>query len=177
MTINKRITQIRKEAGLTKGKFGEQIGLKQSQAGFIEKDGTTVTDRVIQLICSNFHVSEEWLVNGTGEQYVEDAENILTQLAKEFKLSPSMETLIKSLCSMPADTQNVLVEYIERTAAEMQEARKKAEEARKAREKDVSAIPRPDGITDEEWAVMLMALEEDRHEKGTQNTKVSSSLG
>ena len=177
MSINTRITQVRKAAGLTKKAFGESISLKQSQAGFIEVEGNKVTDRIIQLICTNFHVSEEWLVNGTGEQYVEDAENILTQLAKEFKLSPSMETLIKSLCSMPADTQNVLVEYIERTAAEMQEARKKAEEARKAREKDVSVIPRPDGITDEEWAVMLMALEEDRHEKGTQNTKVSSSLG
>ncbi len=177
MTINARIKSLRKEHNLTQSDFGEQIGLKKTGASRIEQDGESVNPRVIQLICSNFHVSEEWLVNGTGEQYVEDAENILIQLAKEFKLRPSMETLIKSLCSMPADTQDALVEYIERTAAEMQEARKKAEEARKAREKDVSAIPRPEGITDEEWAVMLMALEEDRHEKGTQNTKASSSLG
>ena len=67
MTINERITLIRKNAGLNKGQFGEKIGLKQTQAGVIEKSGGVVTPRVIQLICTNFNVSEKWLVDGTGE--------------------------------------------------------------------------------------------------------------
>ncbi len=165
MTINSRIKSVRKEHNLTQSDFGERIGLKKTGASRIEQDGESVNPRVVQLICSNFHVSEEWLVNGTGEPYVEDADSILTQLTKEFRLSPSTEALVKMLCEMPQDTQDSIVKYIELAAVRMQEARKKAEEAKKAK---AGNIPRPDNITDEEWSIMLMALEAERREKGTQ---------
>ncbi len=172
MSINKRIKDVRKQHKLSQVDFGKVIGLKKSGANQIEQEGYNVSAQSIQLICNNFHVSEEWLVNGTGEPYVEDADSILTQLTKEFRLSPSTEALVKMLCEMPQDTQDSIVKYIELAAVRMQEARKKAEEAKKAK---AGNIPHPDNITDEEWSIMLMALEAERREKGTRNIEVSSS--
>lgn len=52
MTINERIKLLRKELGLNQTDFGEKIGIKVSQASYIEKAGNPVTQRVVQLICT-----------------------------------------------------------------------------------------------------------------------------
>lgn len=112
MTINERITLIRKNAGLNKGQFGEKIGLKQTQAGVIEKSGGVVTPRVIQLICTNFNVSEKWLVDGTGEMYTSTENGVIQQLVKEYSLTPEQEIFARQWLQLPADAKDAVVYYV-----------------------------------------------------------------
>ena len=123
MTINERITLIRKNAGLNKGQFGEKIGLKQTQAGVIEKSGGVVTPRVIQLICTNFNVSEKWLVNGTGEMYTSTEDGVIQQLVKEYSLTPEQEIFARQWLQLPADAKDAVVDYVLQVANAIQASR------------------------------------------------------
>lgn len=123
MTINERITLIRKNAGLNKGQFGEKIGLKQTQAGVIEKSGGVVTPRVIQLICTNFNVSEQWLVDGTGEMYTSTEDGVIQQLVKEYSLTPEQEIFARQWLQLPADAKDAVVDYVLQVANAIQASR------------------------------------------------------
>lgn len=112
MTINARIKELRKQLGFNQTVFGEKIGIKVSQASYIEKDGNTVTQRIIQLICTNFNVSEKWLVDGTGEMYTSTEDGVIQQLVKEYSLTPEQEIFARQWLQLPADAKDAVVDYV-----------------------------------------------------------------
>ncbi len=65
MTINQRIRQIRKDAGLNQKEFAAQLGLTQSGVSYMEQPDSTVADSSIKTICSIYNLNEEWLRHGT----------------------------------------------------------------------------------------------------------------
>lgn len=69
MSINERIRQLRKEHGLTQIEFAGKVGLKKSSASRIEQEGILISEQTIQLICEQYHVRREWLVDGSGPMY------------------------------------------------------------------------------------------------------------
>ncbi len=170
MSINERIKEIRTDAGLTRGQFGERIGLKQTQAGYIEKEGSAVSTRVIQLICSNFHVSEAWLLYGTEPKYVANEDMILQQLAKEFTLTPAHEVLVRQLLKMPPEVVDAIADYTVQISdallARRQEEARLREEQKKQEELDrIAAITKtamvadsdkPETLSDDEWELVKM---------------------
>jgi transcriptional regulator with XRE-family HTH domain len=169
MTINERISQIRKDQGLTKGKFGEKIGLRQTQAGFIEKEGAVITERNIQQICTTFNVSVEWLRYGTGEKYIENTESILQQLSREYSLDPDTVTLVRSIVEATPEQRQAIVNFVETTAAKLREMR--AKEAELKKQAEVLNHDRPAGLSDDEWELIKQA----RLEKTMTMSSVSCS--
>lgn len=123
MTINGRIKELRKQLGLNQTAFGEKIGIKVSQASYIEKDGNTVTQRVIQLICTNFNVSEQWLVDGAGEMYTSTEDGVIQQLVKEYSLTPDQEIFARQWLQLPADAKDAVVDYVLQVANAIQASR------------------------------------------------------
>ncbi len=121
MTINERITQVRKEAGLNKGQFGEKIGLRPTQAGAIEKIGNTVTPRVIQLICNAFNVSEDWLLYGTGKMYTSNEDAVMEKVSKMYDLTPQQEIFARKWLQLPGDAREAVVEYVISLAESLKE--------------------------------------------------------
>ena len=111
MTINERIKIIRENEKLTQTTFGEKIGLKKSAVSQMEK-GTSVNPRVIQLICTNFNVSEQWLVDGTGEMYTSTEDGVIQQLVKEYSLTPEQEIFARQWLQLPADAKDAVVDYV-----------------------------------------------------------------
>lgn len=69
MSINERVHALRMNLKLSQTDFGSKIGLTQRAVSWLEKDGNTVTEQNIHLICQVFGVSEQWLCNGTGDMY------------------------------------------------------------------------------------------------------------
>lgn len=70
-TVNERLKKLRKALDLTQQEFAEKIGMKQNTIAQYEMGRTTPSDAIIFSICREFHVSEEWLRNGTGEMFIE----------------------------------------------------------------------------------------------------------
>ena len=95
-TINTRIKELRKSLKLTQAEFGDKIGIRHSSLSDIENNNCLVTKRNIISICKVFNVNEEWLVNGTGNMFIEidkkydEFFSIYNQLSK-----PLQEFLLK----------------------------------------------------------------------------------
>lgn len=71
--MNNRIRELRKTLNLSQKEFAEKIGLKQNAISYMEKNNSTVTEQNIKVICSQFNVNENWLRNGSGEMFLENA--------------------------------------------------------------------------------------------------------
>lgn len=68
-TINSRISLVRKQFKLTLSEFGAKLGRAVSTVSEYEKEGKRITDRVIEDICREFYVNEDWLRTGEGEMF------------------------------------------------------------------------------------------------------------
>ena len=73
--MNERLKIIRLKLKLTQDDFAKKIGIKQAAISAIEKGIRNVTDRIINDICREFNVNEEWLRNGTGEMFIQNIDN------------------------------------------------------------------------------------------------------
>lgn len=88
MTQGERVREIRKSLNLTLEKFGEKLGVGKTAISNIEVGNRNLTDQMFRSICREYHVSEEWLKNGTGEIFVtltrrEKIASFLGELMKE----------------------------------------------------------------------------------------------
>lgn len=109
-----RIRQLRKELGLNQTDFGEKIGVKQGSVAGYESGARTPIDAVVNSICREFNVNEEWLRTGNGEMFVElDKEaalmewagNVLGSVDESFK-----KRFIKMLSELDEDDWETLEE-------------------------------------------------------------------
>ena len=64
-----RIKKIRSNAGLTQEKFAERLGLKRNSVANYEIGRNIPLDAIINSICREFNINEEWLRTGNGEMY------------------------------------------------------------------------------------------------------------
>ena len=72
---------------MTQQEFAERIGVKRNTIGQYEIGRNEPIDTVINLICREFNVNEEWLRNGEGEMFNPAPSDVLDQLADKYKLS------------------------------------------------------------------------------------------
>jgi transcriptional regulator with XRE-family HTH domain len=66
-TIIDRLKEIRRISGLNQTDFGKRIEIKQGTYSGIERGEEKLTERNKKLICLEFGINEEWLLNGKGE--------------------------------------------------------------------------------------------------------------
>ena len=76
LTLGDRIKYLRKELKMSQKSFGEKLGTTRDAINNIEMDRLKRPDQkesLYRLICKEFHVNYDWLVNGEGDMYLEDA--------------------------------------------------------------------------------------------------------
>ena len=115
--MNERIRTLRKTLGLTLEKFGQKINIAKSTLSNIEKNRYPANDRIIQSICREFDVNEEWLRYGTGEMFRTLTRNeIITDFAADL-LKDEEESfrrrLIEALASLDTNDWIVLEKIVD----------------------------------------------------------------
>lgn len=100
MTINQRIKEVRRQAGLNQTDFGERIKLKHGAISKLEQDGNTVTDQNIHIICEAFDVSERWLRTGEGEMHVSSRHAYIKKLAQQYQVGAAHAGLIEAFLNL-----------------------------------------------------------------------------
>lgn len=65
--MNERIKQIRSSLGLTRAEFGKRLGVSGDVINNLERGRVEPKEMIIKLICKEFGVSYQWIVNGLGE--------------------------------------------------------------------------------------------------------------
>lgn len=69
--MNERLKELRKELKLTQQEFANKIGISRGNIGAYEVGKNKTSDAVISLICTKFHVNEDWLRTGNGDMFIE----------------------------------------------------------------------------------------------------------
>ena len=76
MEIHERIKELRKKhLKMSQTAFGERLGVSRSVINNIELNVLARPEQKLslyKLICSEFNISEEWLLNGIGDMYADD---------------------------------------------------------------------------------------------------------
>lgn len=76
MEIYERIRKLRKEKlHLSQTEFGQKLGVSRSVIKNIELNALARPDQkepLYKLICKEFHVNYDWLVNGNGDPFLYD---------------------------------------------------------------------------------------------------------
>lgn len=115
-TMNERLKKIRKAIDLTQQEFAERIGSVQNTITGYEAGRRTPSNAVINSICREFNVNEEWLRTGTGDMFVQLAKDeqiakftgeILSNESNSFK-----RRLISMLAALDESEWNILEQIV-----------------------------------------------------------------
>ena len=92
--INERIKEVRQVLGLSGRAFAKKIGYRQATLSTIENGLSSITDKFIASVCSNYSVNETWLRTGKGEMFVPKAE---PQLSRDEIITDFIQTILGEL--------------------------------------------------------------------------------
>ena len=71
MPIHDRVKAVRKSLKLSQTAFGERLGVGIGVIKNIEYANVDPKEPFLTLICEVFNVNPDWLMNGTGEMFIE----------------------------------------------------------------------------------------------------------
>lgn len=90
MEMHERIRELRKNhLHLSQAAFGEKLGVSRDVIKNIELNILARPEQklsLIKLMCKEFSVNEDWLLNGTEPKFIVTPSSIMEQLKKEFNL-------------------------------------------------------------------------------------------
>lgn len=73
--MNNRIKQIRLESGLTQEEFSSKISITKSSVSMMERGERSPSPQTVQLICQQFGVRKDWLLEGSGPMKLPSVED------------------------------------------------------------------------------------------------------
>ncbi len=107
MEMHGRIRELRKNhLHLSQTEFGEKLGVSRSVIKNIELDALARPEQklsLVKLMCKEFSVNEEWLLNGTEPMFIEPDTFSLDQYAKDRGASDLEIALAKAYFDLPQD--------------------------------------------------------------------------
>lgn len=125
---------------MTQTDFGDRLGVSRSVIKNIELNALARPDQklsLIKLICKEFSVNEDWLLNGTEPMFVEPDTFSLDEFVKQRGATDLELQIIKTYFDLDPDTRKMLVDHFrkglaapaavekEKTVAELEEEYKK----------------------------------------------------
>ena len=113
-TINERLKHLRKNVlRLTQSELGNTLGLGKAAVSKMESNTSTITEQNIKLICKEFNVNYDWLVDGKGDIFIDTDRTTIELLADDYKLRPVEVSLIEEFVKLDEEERNVLLNYLQ----------------------------------------------------------------
>jgi transcriptional regulator with XRE-family HTH domain len=106
-----RIKVVRKHVKKTQKEFGESLGMSRDVYANIEYGRVEPSKTFIQLLCSTYNISEEWLLTGIGEMFADSDSIIVSQLAKQYNLDEFGIKFIESYMSLPKSHRDIIKNF------------------------------------------------------------------
>lgn len=115
--MKERIRMLRKELGLTREEFAQQLGFKsRGKIDNLELGRTEPDEAFLKLICNTFQVNYQWLINGNGDMFAPlERSQIITDFVGDLiKEEDSFKTrLIEALAKLDDTEWEVLEKLAE----------------------------------------------------------------
>lgn len=109
--MNERLKELRNVLGLSQDKFGEELGVTRTAVCAWENGRRGISEQIIISICRAFNVNRAWLVEGTGDMFVE-LSNALCGLAVQFNLSDIEQDAVKRFCELPKEQRFAIAMFL-----------------------------------------------------------------
>lgn len=124
--MQNRIKELRKCLKLTQTEFGERIGVKGNTITGYETGLRSPSDAVINSICREFNVTEEWLRTGDGDMFVKQSRDVEISnfMGSIMKGDPTFKRRLISVLARLDESQ---WELLENMALQLSEEMKKAD--------------------------------------------------
>lgn len=110
--ICERFKEVRTYLKMKQGDFAKEIKTTQGHVSDIENKRKNVSDRVIEIICLKYGVSEKWLRTGEGEMKIEDCKDN-RYLSNVGKLQRADDETIMRWVNAIAETDPKVLKQIE----------------------------------------------------------------
>lgn len=117
-----RIKAVRKDAGKTQKEFGESLGVSRDTLASYESGRVIPSKTFIQLLCSEYHVSEDWLLNNGDNMYVSPDRDLLDELADEYHLNNIGRAIVETFLTLPPDVRDSVITFVTALANKTAEA-------------------------------------------------------
>ena len=121
--MNERVKELRKALSLSQDEFGKRLGLTRGAITNIELNKTEPKPLLIDLICREFGVNEEWLRTGEGEMFIPLTRNqVITDFAADLIREEDVDfkkRLIEALAKLDEKEWEFLEELAKKLAKEM----------------------------------------------------------
>ena len=115
MEMYERIKDLRKNhLKLSQEAFGGRLGVSRSVINNIERNALARPDQklsLIKLICKEFSVNEDWLLNGIEPMFVEPDTFSLDEFVKQRGATELELQIVKLYFDLDADTRKFLVSH------------------------------------------------------------------
>lgn len=115
MELYERIRELRKNyLHMSQTDFGERLGVSRSVIKNIELNALAKPDQklsLLKLICKEFSVSEEWLMNGIEPMFVEPDTFNLHDFAKEHNITKLETEIVKTYLELDPSIRKMLIEH------------------------------------------------------------------
>jgi len=97
--MHDRLKKLRNHLELTQEEFGEKINIKsRAHISALEKGTRNITDRIVNDICREFGINEEWLRFGIGEMRSNETSFI--------------EAIVDSLGNINLKDKEIIISYL-----------------------------------------------------------------
>lgn len=115
LEMHDRIRELRKKhLHLSQTAFGERLGVSRSVINNIELNVLARPDQklsLIKLICKEFSVNEEWLLNGTDPMFIQPETFSLDQYLKEHGCTALEMEIVKAYFELDFDTRQKVFDH------------------------------------------------------------------
>lgn len=120
--MNGRLRQIRKESKMSQEEFGKKIGIEsRAHISALEKGSRNITDRIVNDVCREFNVNEEWFRNGTPPMYKKIKRKLETYLGQ---ISKGNDDFIKDLIEVYMELDQTSKDALKEIAKRMTDKKK-----------------------------------------------------
>lgn len=121
MELHERIKELRKtHLHLSQTEFGERLGVSRSVINNIERNVLARPDQklsLMKLICSEFNVNEEWLLNGTEPMFVQPDTFSLDDFVKSKGATGLELEIVKTYFELDPEIRKAAIEHFKRRLA------------------------------------------------------------
>lgn len=118
MEIYERIRKLRKNyLHMSQTDFGKHLGVSRSVINNIELNALARPEQklsLLKLICKEFSVNEEWLMNGIEPMFVEPDTFNLNDFAKEHNITELETEIVKTYLELDPAIRKMLIEHFKR---------------------------------------------------------------
>lgn len=117
MNICDRVRKVRKEyLKLSQERFGEALGVSRDVIKNIEMDNLArpeLKKPLYRLICKEFAINYDWLVNGNGEMLDKSVSSVIDELTEKYGFSKYARKMLECYIGLSSEQRKVIDHYVE----------------------------------------------------------------